>query len=177
MVMLLASGCSQPDARPEPAPTSSADLTIGYGRVGPVKAGMTEAQAVETGLLRSNAPKHVDGCPPPPLEWKQPFRKDIDVIAYKGRIVSLGVSGRGPRTSNGIGVGSSLRDVKAAFPRMVGPAEAGYDQAGGWVRSGDRWIGFLFGAATASNVKATDKVTFVELTRDKRKPDLIRDGC
>jgi hypothetical protein len=177
MVVLLASGCSQSDVRPEPAPTRSADLTIGYGRVGPVRVGMTETEALKTGLLRSNAPSPVDGCPTPPLEWRKPFKDDVDVITYQGRIVTLGVTGRGPRTSNGIRVGSSLRDVQKAFPRLLGPAAAGYDQAGGWVHAGDRWIGFLFGAATATKVNASDKVTFIEVTRGKRKPDLIRDGC
>jgi hypothetical protein len=177
MVVLLASGCSQPDTRPEPAPTSSAELTIGYGRVGPVRAGMTEAEAVKTGLLRSNAPSPVDGCPAPPLEWRKPFKNDVDVITYQGRIVTLGVSGAGPKTSQGIGIGSNLSDLEKAFPRLQGPAAAGYGQSGAWARSGDRWIGFLFGETADGDVKPADEITFIELTRGDRKPDLMRDGC
>lgn len=177
VALLLASGCAKPDTRGAPAPTSSAELTIGYGRVGPVAAGMTEAEALRTGLLRSNAPSPVDGCPPPPLEWRKPFTDDVDVITYRGRIVSLGVSGAGPKTSQGIGVGSSLAELQEAFGQLRGPAAAGYDQSGAWARSGDRWIGFLFGETTAGDVEPTDEITFIELTRGERKPDLMRDGC
>ena len=183
--LLALAGCSpseKPDA-PRPStpsataqPTSSSDLVIDYGQLGPAKSGMTEAQALATGLFRANAPAPVDGCPAPPLEWKKAFA-GVDVYTAKGRVTSLGVMGKGPKTADGMRVGSTLLQVKNAYPDLVGPETAGYGQVGAWAKSGDRWIGFLFGEVTDKTITEDAAVTFIEVTRGSVRPDLIRDGC
>jgi hypothetical protein len=188
-VLLLLTGCGKGDqSEPErPAPTSAAPttgstessevLTIGYGQLGPAKVGMTKADALATGVFDDDLPAPVDGCPAPPLAWKKPF-KNVDVLLGDDeRIVSMGVSGPGPETRDGIGVGSTLAQVKDAYPDLIGPEGAGYGQAGAYAQSGDRWIGFLFGEANETNVDDESTVTFIELTQGERKPDLMRDGC
>lgn len=157
-------------------PKSAADLTIGFGSLGPAKIGMSKDEAMKTGVFRTGNPAPVDGCPEPPLLWKQEF-EGVDVLTKEnGTITSLGVKGNGPKTAAGVGVGSTLAEVEEAYGADLSePAEAGYGQTGAFAGKGDRWIGFLFDA-TASDVKDDTKVLFVETTQGA-KPDLMRDGC
>lgn len=197
--VLMLAGCNKSapapapttDAPPamSPAPTSSpsaassaespkgaAGLLIGYGSVGPAKVGMSKADALATGVFEAGAPAPVDGCPTPPLSWKEPFKKDVDVLTLdSGAIASLGVSGKGPKTEAGVGIGSTLADLKKAYDNLTGPAEAGYGQSGAYVEDGDAWIGFLFNEAPAA-MKDSSVVTFIEVSKGN-KPGLMRDGC
>jgi hypothetical protein len=159
------------------APKSAADLVIGYGSLGPASIGMSKADALATGLFAEGNPAPVDGCPEPPLLWKEPFKADVDVLTTEaGSIASLGVSGKGPKTKNGIGVGSTLTDLKSAYgDDLSGPSEAGYGQSGAYVEEGNAWIGFLLNEAPSA-VKDTSAVTFIEVSKGER-PGLMRDGC
>ena len=91
-----------------------------------------------------------------------------------GTIASIGVAKSGPHTRSGLQVGSTYERVQEVLGD-VEPEEAGYGQTGLFVSEGSGWIGFLFDA-TPATVQATDKVTFIEVTRGT-KPGLIRDGC
>ncbi|WP_157412767.1 hypothetical protein [Aeromicrobium sp. Root236] len=160
-------------ATPE-APGSSSDLVIKPGAIGPVNAGITKDEAVATGLFDADV-KGVEGCTFE-LQWKKEFA-GVDVLTREdGSIGSLGVTAVGPKTEEGIGVGSTLADVKAAYPELSAVSKAGFDQAGAFLSAGDDYIGFLFGDATPSTIKDSSKVSFIEVTHGKR-PELMRSGC
>lgn len=86
------------------------------------------------------------------------------------------MSGKGPQTAAGVGVGSTLGELKEAYAAdLSDPADAGYGQSGAFLSEGDAWIGFLFDPA-AADVSDSSPVTFIEVTKGN-KPDLMRDGC
>jgi hypothetical protein len=152
-------------------------LELAPGRVGPVKAGMSKAQALATGYFVADLPAPVEGCPVVPLAWKDEYVNTYDVYTLgNGEISSIGVRGRGVTTAQGISVGSTYDEVKAAYPDES-LLDAGYDQSG--VRVFDRqdggWIGFLFNAKPDA-IEGSDPVTFVEVTKGA-EPSLMRDGC
>lgn len=164
----------------EPAgktPKEASELVIGYGALGSVTVGTSKDDAVSTGLFDADKPAPAEGCPSPPLTWKEPFNKVVDVLTNQsGTITSLGVFGKGPKTDEGIGIGSTLGDLNTAYgDKLSGPSEAGYGQSGAYVEDDGDWIGFLFNAAPAA-AKATTPITFIEVSKGN-KPDLMRDGC
>jgi hypothetical protein len=170
---------SSPDpSNPNPSNTAAADvLELAPGRVGPVQAGMTKAQAMATGFFDADLPAPVEGCPVIPLAWKTKYGDTYDVQTLgNGEISSIGVRGSGVTTSAGIGVGSTYEEVKAAYPDES-LLDAGYNQAG--IRVFDRqdggWIGFLFNTKPDA-ITGSDPVTFVEVTKGA-EPGLMRDGC
>lgn len=172
--LVLLGGCGS--TAPKTAPLkSSKDLTIGYGTLGPAKIGMTQKAAQATGVFDTKGPDPVEGCPAPLLTWKARF-KHVDVISDKAGIRSLGVLGPGPVTAKDIGVGSTLDDIKDAYGKALqGPREAGYGQAGAYLKRGDAWIGFLFNDQP-KELTSLSQVLFIEVQRGQR-PDLMRDGC
>jgi len=179
----VSSPSPEPSATPEPttaAPTepapAPAKLVVVPGAVGPVRAGMSKADALKTGLFNADVPPPVEGCPPYPLKWKKKY-KGLDVLTRDdGSISSIGVTKGGPKTSQGIGYGSTLDDLLAAYPKLSPVVDAGFNQAGAYEFTDTEFIGFLFGDATVSDIKGSSKITFIEVTVGD-KPDLIRSGC
>jgi hypothetical protein len=179
----VSSPSPQPNASPEPAtptpvkpPPGPADLVVKPGAVGPVRAGMSKADALQTGLFDADVPPPVEGCPNFPLQWKKEY-KGVDVLTRDdGSISSLGVFKGGPRTSTGIGYGSTLDDLTKAYPNLSPVVDAGFNQAGAYEFTDTEFIGFLFGEETVSSIKGSSKISFIEVTVGD-KPDLIRDGC
>jgi len=172
-----------PSATTEPTPTSEPtalpsieQLVVAPGRIGPVRVGMTRDEALDTGLFDEDVPVGGEECGrAEPLGWKPDYASSLDVLTKEdGTVVSLGVRGEQPRTADGLGVGSTLRQVSAVY-ETAEMTEAGYGQTGVFVTEGDAWLGFLFD----ENVDAIDsrsKVTMLEVTSGTR-PDLMRDGC
>ncbi|MTB87449.1 hypothetical protein H9L21_06165 [Aeromicrobium senzhongii] len=180
-----ATATSSPTATPTtespttPAPEALpplAELVVSPGRVGPAAAGMTRDEALATGLFEADAPVRGEDCGRvAPLAWKPDYASSLDVLAQEdGTIVSLGVRGEQPRTADGLGVGSTLRQVSGVH-ETAELTEAGYGQTGVLVTDGDRWLGYLFDADPES-VGPNDEVVLVEVTQGT-KPDLMRDGC
>jgi hypothetical protein len=169
---------STPSAEPT-GPTSSADLELAPGRVGPITVGTSTADALETGLFDADV-QPAEGCEKP-LVWKDDF-VGVDVVTgADGTITSLGVRhADGPRTADGLGVGSRFGELIETYGGdLSAPEVAGYGQVGVYVRQGDDWLGFLFGDATSIEQVDNDpgfEVTFAEATRFE-KPGLMRDGC
>ncbi|VXC00812.1 hypothetical protein [Aeromicrobium sp. 9AM] len=167
---------ASPEATPETTapPADSSDLVVTPGKVGDVKAGMTKEEALATGFFDADV-EGVEGCTFP-LQWKKQF-EGVDVLTREdGSIGSLGVTKGGPVTAEGIGVGSTLADVKAAYLELSAVKEAGFDQAGVFHTVGDDHIGFLFGEATPASITDSSKVSFMEVTSGKL-PELMRSGC
>lgn len=186
--LLLLAGCGKDKA--EPAPTTStatqttpattptpSPMVIGYGSIGAATVGMTKQQAVATGLFDADVSGGADSpCGPKPLAWKAAY-KGVDVLTSEaGTIVSMGVwKDATLKTAKGIGPGSTLGDLKAAYPDLQGPTDAGYGQSGAWVSQGGDWIGFLLDPVPGSLVDSSP-ITFIEVTSGAQ-PQLIRDGC
>ncbi len=158
-------------------PTQAENFVIAPGIIGPVKAGMTKKEAAATGLFDVDVAAPADGCPMRPLEWKKEYANTFDILtAGNGEVMSIGVRAKGPTTEAGIGVGSTLADVKAAVADAT-PVEAGYGQTGVYdfdPQTG-RWLGYLFDPAVG-DIQNGDKVTFIEVTKSGQ-PGLMRDGC
>lgn len=170
------SATTEPTESPTTPAPQTAKLVVKPGAVGPARAGMTKAEALETGLFDADVPPPVEGCPELPLKWKEQYQ-GVDVLTRKnGTISSLGVFKGGPKTKEGIGYGSTLDDLIKAYPNLSPVVDAGFNQAGAYEFTDTEFIGFLFGDATVSDIKPTSKITFIEVTVGD-KPDLIRSGC
>ncbi len=177
-----ASPSQEPSATAEPTeepagPPAPADLVVEPGRVGPALVGMSKDDAAKTGMFDVDLPPPVEGCPPYPLQWKKQY-KGLDVLTRDDEsISSIGISEGGPKTKKGIGYGSTLDDLTQAYPNLSPVVDAGFSQAGAYeYNDNDEFIGFLFGDATATTIKGSSKITFIEVTTGT-KPDLIRSGC
>lgn len=160
------------------APPASSPLVVAPGRVGAAQVGMTKAQAVATGLFDANVSTGDDGCQAViPLRWKKVYGSSIDVLLDGSKkIASMGITKGGPKTAKGIGVGSTFAQVRDAYADLTPIEEAGYDQSGDYVVTGDKlYLGFLYNE-TAQAATDSSKVTFMEVTKGE-KPSLMRDGC
>ena len=167
---------SAPGDTPETTtpPTDSSGLVVTPGKVGDVRAGMTKDEALATGFFDADV-EGVEGCTFE-LQWKKQY-EGVDVLTHEdGTIGSLGVTAGGPKTLEGVGVGSTLAEVKAAYPELSSVKEAGFDQAGSFHTVGEDHIGFLFGDATPATITDSSKVSFMEVTSGKL-PELMRSGC
>ncbi len=150
-------------------------LTLGYGSLGPAKVGMSKADAAATDLFIVDAPPPVEGCEPFHLVFTKELQdKGLDVLAEEDGIHALGLIKSGISTDKGVSVGSTLAEVRDAYPDLTDPEEAGYGQSGAFTTDGEHYIGFLFNEQPRDITDAS-KVTFIETTKDK--PGLMRDGC
>lgn len=165
-------GPSADDTTEAPDPD---DVTIRPGAIGAVEGGQPVEQYVTSGVLVRNQRENV--CDGPELSWASDQARGIDVLTNQSdTIVSMGV--RSPAlatTSEGIRVGFTYAEVKAAYPTASEPEAAGYGQTGVFVREGDAWLGFLFDEAPDVLDDSSD-VSFMEVTRGSQ-PSLMRDGC
>jgi hypothetical protein len=155
-------------------PADSSELVVDPGRIGPVRAGISKEDALATGLFDADV-DGVEGCTFE-LQWKKQFT-GVDVLTLEdGTVASLGVRAGGPKTSAGVGVGSTLAELKDAYPGLSPVKAAGFDQAGAFHTVGEDHIGFLFGDATPATITDSTKVSFMEVTSGSL-PELMRSGC
>ncbi|GAA3517726.1 hypothetical protein GCM10022234_11440 [Aeromicrobium panaciterrae] len=162
-----------PPAAPVLQPASS--LRILPGQVGPVKVGMTKAEAYATGYFDKDVQsKNCDAVER--LQWKPAYQGTFDIFTLDdGEVSAMGIFKAGPRTRSGLQIGSTYKAVKDVLGEESQPMEAGYSQTGLFVNEGDSWIGFLFDG-DPDTISDNAKVVFIEVTRG-RLPDLMRDGC
>ncbi|MGA8846168.1 MAG: hypothetical protein WB471_06095 [Nocardioides sp.] len=183
---LVLSGLSAPPGTAGSAVETSAAAKqvriIKPAKVGKAKVGMTVKQAMATGQFNKNVPN--PPCGPIKLQPKQPFKNAYSVFVNDDdRIIEMNVTGTRPRTSHGLRLGSTYRQVKEAYGEGLSePTEVGYLQWGVYAGVGEgadrRWIGFLFGEAFPDDgpLRGKDEVTLVGVTKGER-PALMMDGC
>ncbi len=182
---LVLSGVSAPPGEAGSAAEKSAAAkqvrVIKPAQVGKAKIGMTVKQAMATGQFNKNVPN--PPCGPSSCSRRSPSRTPYVVFVNDKRIVEMDVTGTRPRTTDGLRLGSTYRQVKKAYgDELSEPTEVGYLQWGVYVGVGEgadrRWIGFLFGEAYPEDgpLRNKDKVTLVGLTKGER-PALMLDGC
>ncbi len=172
---------SDAPATENPAPPASSallpasSLRILPGQVGPVKVGMTKAEAYATGYFDKDVQS--ENCDTVDrLDWKDAYKNSFDIFTLDdGEVSAMGIFKAGPRTRSGLQIGSTYKAVKDVLGEESQPMEAGYSQTGLFVNEGDSWIGFLFDG-DPDTISDNAKVVFIEVTRG-RLPGLMRDGC
>ncbi len=189
-VLLLAGACGGSDDSPddEASPTkspsasepSAVELVAAPGAVGPVVVGMTVDEANATGFFEPRETPDDDPCKEAygPIQWKAPHTEDLLVgVRNEGPTKdTIGVMGIRDtvKTAKGVGIGSTLDDVKAAYP----DAKVEESEASGAVvfrQDGDKWLGIAFNEQP-NEVKGSSKVIFMEVTSGE-KPVAYLSGC
>lgn len=186
--LLLAGACGGSDSpSDEPSPTGrasasepAAELVVAPGAIGPAQVGMTVDQANATGLFESRETPDDDPCKDAyaPIQWKAPHTEHLMVGvdtggSEKDTITVMGIRGTA-KTAKGIGVGSTLADVKAAYP----DSQIEESQADGstiYRRDGEKWLGLGF-VETPDTITDEAKVVFMEVTSGE-KPATYLSGC
>lgn len=175
MTLGLLTACEIPSPKPSSGGqeiSSSSDLMIGFGSLGPARVGMTKREALDTGLFSRQKYDPSKKCKASALKWKKQF-KGVEVRTdTAGTIRSLRVVGPGPKTQYGIQVGSDLADVRGSYASaLIGPSKTAGNTSVGFVRKDDAWIGFLFDDDPEDEV--LDPIIFIEVTKGSR-PQLQR---
>jgi hypothetical protein len=182
VLALLVSGPGPAQSTPsDPADRAAGSRVVKPGQVGKAMVGMTVAEAMATGQFDKNVAN--PPCDPVRLQPKGAWRNQYVVFA-RARIKEMAVFGTRPRTKAGLGVGSTVREVREVYgKRISAPRVAGFDQWALYVRRGKgtdrKWLGFLFGKTTApeGKLRPRHKVTLMGVTKGKRRPALMLDGC
>jgi hypothetical protein len=175
MMLAPLTACDLPSPKPKAngeVLENSRDLVIGYGSLGPAKVGMSKREALDTGLFSRQKYEPSKTCKASALKWKKQF-KGVEVRTdTAGTIRSLSILAPGPKTQNGIQVGSDLADVRAAHgSALIGPSKVGRKVSVGYVKKEDAWIGFLFDDDPEDEV--LDPIIFIEVSKGS-KPQLQR---
>lgn len=188
-VLLLAGACGgsnspkdEPTKAESPAASEPAaeELVAAPGAIGPVLVGMTLDEANATGFFEPRETPDDDPCKEAygPIQWKAPHTEDLLVGVRnegptKNKIGVLGIRDS-VKTAKDVGIGSTLDDVKAAYPDAKVEAS---DASGAVVyrRDGEHWLGIAFNEQP-NEVKGSSKVIFMEVTSGE-KPVAYLSGC
>lgn len=141
---------SSSPASPSPTPSDGADPTgwaIDANGIGPLQLGMTLSEATAAVASVASPVSSGDVCPNTAIHFFGPAgatTADAPLVlafAVDGGLVGIADSARGPSTSAGVGVGSSLADVEHAYPGATSSMRAQVDPLR--TVSGDPgWISF-----------------------------------
>ena len=189
VVLLLAGACTSSDepaaelstnAVPSATASTTQELVVAPGAIGPVMVGMTVDQANATGLFVPRKTAVDDPCKDAygPIQWKSPHTQNLMVGVDTGGEEKDTITVMGIRdsveTAEGVGVGSTLADVKAAYPDV----KVEESQALGstiYRRDGEKWLGIAF-VETPGEITGDSKVVFMEVTSGT-KPAAYLSGC
>ena len=140
------------------------------GKVGLFTVGMPASDALEQGLVRQPS----EDAPCPAFAATDPLQ-DLAVVFSaadaKPELLGVLVKVPGPTTPEGIGVGSSIADLKAAYGDQLRLEEGDYGDKVFRIYEGDRAMGF----SSSSGTKPSMKIDAIEVfaTSDP----VIWDGC
>jgi hypothetical protein len=183
-VLLLAGACGgsetpkdEPTTEASPSasePTKAAnDLesqVIEPGKVGPFVVGLSASEALDQGLIRE-----AKTAPCPGFEATEPLQ-DVYVLFSgasepKPKLLGVLVKVEGPKTRDGIGVGSSIADLKSAYGDELSLEEGDYGEKVFRLYEGDRAMGF----SSAEGTKPSMKIDAIEVFA--KSDPVIWDGC
>ena len=182
-VLLLAGACGSDTPAEEPTPTESPaasepaaeELVAAPGAVGPVQVGMTLDEANATGLFEPREVADDDPCKDEygPIQWKAPNTETLMVDVKDDKISRLGIRDT-VKTAKGVGAGSTLADVEAAYPdaKIEDSVALGSTI---YRTDGEKWLGMGF-EETPDEIKDDSKVLFMEATLGEKPPTYLS-GC
>ena len=108
------------------APASAQAWTVSNRAVGPVRFGMTMAQA----LVATNGRLRIDDCNDTCCSASLDGSDDLSFLAEDGVITRVQVTTPGIRTLSGRGVGDSEAAIRRAFPGQIRQEPHTYDERG-----------------------------------------------
>jgi hypothetical protein len=145
---------------PDGAPLEIGDIVP--GGIEPVLVGRRVFEYMHAGLLRADQDPPCDGNS---WRWAGQLSGGLHVAATQGgTITALGTDKDLLETGDGLGVGSSLRAIRATYGDTL--SEVVPDDYGvGWVsvQTGRRWIAFSLGRA--DQVTDTSRADYIEVGR------------
>jgi hypothetical protein len=152
------------------APTSLGSLVIEPGKVGPFVVGMPASEALDKGIVRQPS----EDPPCPAFAATEPLQ-DLAVVFSasepKPELLGVLVKVTGPKTSDGIGVGDTIADLKAAYGDQLKPEEGDYGESVFRIYEGDRAMGF----SSSEGTKPSMKIDAIEVFA--KSDPVIWDGC
>lgn len=177
VALVSGAGATADADRADPSRDAGKNLIVRPAAIGKAKVGMTIKQAMRTGLFKRRGT-----CGP--LAPKGKLDRQFGTFVVRGRLIGMKVTGRNIRTAHNLGLGTTLRKLRAEygsrlskprrFPSPASPSDGGW---GVVLRKKQRYLGFLLGTRPeAAHPKPSHKVTYMEVTRG-RAPVLYPDGC
>jgi hypothetical protein len=182
-VLLLVGACGEASEKPkdestketspstsEPTmPTDLESVVVAPGKVGPLVVGMSAKDALDKGLVRESKT-----APCPGFEATGPLQ-DVAVLFSgsepEATLLGVLVKVKGPKTTEGIGVGSSITDVKAAYGDELRREKGEYGETPYRIYDGDRAVGFVI----SDESKSATKIDAIEVF--SKSDPVVWDGC